>query len=571
MSDHPGDEVSRLLPRLRIDELLDELQSRLASVRSSRDRVSQLLEAVVGIGSGLELETALTRIVQAAATLVDARYGALGVLGGEQRLSRFITVGLTPEQIEAIGPFPTGHGLLGELIRHPVPLRTEDLSRHPRSYGFPPNHPPMHSFLGVPIRVREEVFGNLYMTEKLGGAPFDADDEAVLTALAAAAGVAIDNVRLYDEARRRQEWLEATNELTRGLLSGRPADEVLTGFARQVGVIAQADLAVVALPDAEGEDLVVAAAQGLGEERVRGLALPIEGSLLGEVFRSGRMRRIADAAADGLELAGDGPPGPAILVPLGGPEQVRGVLAVARAAGFDEPLAQLVSDLAARAAVVLELADRRRDSELLSLYADRDRIGRDLHDLAIQRLFATSMSLQGAYKITQKPAVAKRIAQAITDLDDTIKVIRSTIFALHSHELAHQDSTSVRAQVLECCERVAEQLGFNPSVRFSGPVDTLISAEIGEQLVAVLREALSNAARHAEASAVDVEVAVDGESATLTVVDDGHGIPAGLERHSGLANLADRAAELGGSFAAETGAAGGTVLTWTVPTEEDEG
>ncbi|MBR7834866.1 GAF domain-containing protein [Actinospica durhamensis] len=576
MSDHLGDEVSRVLPQLRIDELIDELQSRLASVRSSRDRVRQLLEAVVGIGSGLDLETALTRIVEAAATLVDARYGALGVLGGEQRLSRFITVGLSAEEIEVIGAYPTGHGLLGELIRHPVPLRTEDLTRHSRSYGFPPGHPPMHTFLGVPIRVREEVFGNLYMTEKRGGVPFDADDEAVLTALAAAAGVAIDNARLYDEARRRQGWLEAANELTRGLLSGRPVGEVLTGFAGRVGAIAQADLTVVALPDAEGEDLLVVAAEGLGEQRLRGLALPIDDSSLGLVFRSGRMRQVANATAEapgGVEIAPDTPLGPAILVPLGGPEQVRGVLAVARAAGaadFAGPVPQLVSDLAGQAAVVLELADRRRDSELLSLYADRDRIGRDLHDLAIQRLFATSMSLQGAYKITQKPAVAKRIAQAITDLDDTIKVIRSTIFALHSHELALKDAPSVRAEVLECCERVAEQLGFNPSVRFSGPVDTLVSEEVGEQLVAVLREALSNAARHARASKVDVALTVDGTTATLTVADDGVGIPAGRARRSGLANLADRAARLGGGFAVAPGVDGGTVLTWTAPTEEED-
>ena len=165
MGEQVGDEVSRVLPQLRIDELLDEVQSRLATVRSSRDRVAQLLEAVVAIGSGLDLESALTRIVRAAATLVNARYGALGVLGGDQRLARFITVGLTPEQIARIGPYPQGHGLLGELIRHPVGLRSEDLAKHPQSYGFPANHPPMHTFLGVPIRVREEVFGNLYMTE----------------------------------------------------------------------------------------------------------------------------------------------------------------------------------------------------------------------------------------------------------------------------------------------------------------------------------------------------------------------------------------------------------------------
>ena len=570
MNDRLGDEVSRVLPQLRIDELLDEVQIRLAAVRSSRDRVRQLLEAVVGIGSGLDLETALTRIVQAAVALVDARYGALGVLGGEQRLSRFITVGLSPEQIAEIGPYPEGHGLLGELIRHPEPLRTEDLARHPQSYGFPANHPPMHSFLGVPIRVRTEVFGNLYMTQKRGGIPFDADDEAVLAALAAAAGVAIDNARLYDEARRRQEWLEATNELTRGLLSGQPVEEVLDGFTRRVRAVARADLAVVGLPDAEGEDILVVAADGVGAREIKGVAVPVDGSLLGSAFKAGRTEIVGDVAADPRsrsEVAPDTALGPAILVPLGGEGQMRGVLSVARKAGgapFDGAVLALVSDLAVQAAVVLELADRRRDSELLSLYADRDRIGRDLHDLAIQRLFATSMSLQGAYKITQKSAVAKRIATAITDLDDTIKVIRSTIFALHSHDLAEDDAPSLRAHVIEACERVAEQLGFSPSVRFSGPVDTLVPDETAEHLVAVLREALSNAARHAQARKVDVEVTVDGTHVTLTVIDDGVGIPA-KGRRSGLANLAERAQQLGGRFSVDPGAAGGTVLVWSVP------
>jgi signal transduction histidine kinase len=575
VDDQMGDDVSRVLPQLRIDELLDELQARLSAVRSSRDRVRQLLEAVVGIGSGLDLETALTRIVQAAATLVDAQYGALGVLGNDRLLARFITVGVTAEQIAQIGPYPEGHGLLGELIRRPEPLRAEDLTRHPHSYGFPPNHPPMHSFLGVPIRVRTEVFGNLYMTEKAGGAPFDADDEAVLTALAAAAGVAIDNARLYEDARRRQEWLEATSELTRGLLSGIKVEDVLAGFARRVTAFAQADLAVVALPDAEREDLVIVAADGPGAELLHGKDVGVEESLLGSVFKSGQQELIADMSTDersrpdlvpGVEL------GPGLFTPLGASGQVRGVLLIARRTGsleFDAATQQLTADLAVQAAVVLELADRRRDSELLSLYADRDRIGRDLHDLAIQRLFATSMSLQGAYKITQKPAVAKRIAQAVSDLDDTVKVIRSTIFALHSHELGEDDAPSVRARVIEACERVAEQLGFSPSVRFTGPVDTLVPEEAAEHLVAVLREALSNAARHAQASKVDVEVGVDGTHVALTVIDDGVGIPAG-GRRSGLANLAERAEQLGGSFGTHPGADHGTVLTWSVPLEQDD-
>ncbi|WP_312886909.1 GAF domain-containing sensor histidine kinase [Actinocrinis puniceicyclus] len=570
MADQLGDEVARILPTLRIDELLDELQMRLASVRSARDRVRQLLEAVVGIGSGLDLEQALGRIAQAAATLVDAQYGALGVLGEDRRrLSRFITVGLTPEQIRAIGPYPEGHGLLGELIRRPEPLRTDDLAQHPNSYGFPANHPPMHSFLGVPIRVRDEVFGNLYMTEKRGGVPFDADDEAVLTALAAAAGVAIDNARLYDEARRREAWLEMTAELTRGLLSGEDVDDVLASFAQRVRGFATADLAVIALPSSETGELLVVAADGNGAERLRGVALDVEETLLGAVYKTARAEVLADVRTEAR--AGGLVPeiefGPVLAVPLGTAGQVRGALALARVAGapaFDTTVFGLTTDLAVQAAVVLELAERRHDSELLSLYADRDRIGRDLHDLAIQRLFATSMSLQGAYKITQKPAVARRIAQAVADLDDTIKVIRSTIFALHAHEEDLEDAPSVRAQVMEVCEQAAVALGFTPGVRFTGPVDHLVGAEIAEHLLAVLREALSNAARHARGSRVDVDLSADTSSVALSVADDGVGIGPGARR-SGLANLRERAQQLGGMFTAEPRAGGGTVLTWKVP------
>ncbi|HEV2635996.1 MAG TPA: GAF domain-containing protein [Actinocrinis sp.] len=566
-------EVSRILPQLRIDELLDELQGRLDGVRSSRDQVRKLLDAVVGIGSSLDLEQALTRIVKGATGLVDAKYGALGVIGPEQKLTRFITVGLSDEEIARIGPHPAGHGLLGELIRHPEPLRTEDLSAHPNSSGFPAGHPPMHSFLGVPIRVREEVFGNLYLTEKRGGVPFDADDEAVVTALAAAAGVVIDNARLYDEAQRRRQWLETTAELTRGLLLGRETDDLLAELAPRVRTFAAAALAVIALPDAGGEDLLVVAADGDEADRTRTAVLGIQDTLLGAVYTSGQPALVVDLTAQPYpdrQPIGDLGFGPALVVPLGAPGQVRGVLALARRAGaeqFDAATSALTADLAVQAAVALELAQRRKDTELLSLYADRDRIGRDLHDLAIQRLFATSMSLQGAYKITEKPAVARRIARAITDLDETIKVIRSTIFALHAHEQG-DGAPSVRAQVVEACEQATGVLGFPAAVQFTGPVDTLVPGEVAEQLIAVLREALSNTARHARASSVGVDLAADGAVITLTVADDGIGItPDG--RRSGLANLQVRATQLGGTCTVEPGAAGGTTVLWQVPQPDE--
>src|ERR1700733_7680372 len=222
-----------LLPHLRLDDLLAELQVRLAAAVGMRDRVNGLLEAVVAVGSDLELEVVLRRIVEAAVTLVDAKYGALGVIGEGGRLAEFVPVGLDEDQIAKIHHWPEGRGLLGELVSNPRPLRLPDMSAHPGSYGFPEGHPPMRTFLAAPVRIRDEVYGHLYLTEKAKGAEFDEEDEAVLVALGAAAGVAIGNARLYEEARRQQRWLRASSEVTQRLLSGAATDDVLAEVTRQ--------------------------------------------------------------------------------------------------------------------------------------------------------------------------------------------------------------------------------------------------------------------------------------------------------------------------------------------------
>ena len=224
-----------------------------------------LLEAVLTVGRELDLDQALQQIVESAASVVDARYAALGVIGGDGMLAKFLTTGLTPEQVKAIGPFPTGRGILGELIRHPEPLRLRVISDHAHSVGFPANHPPMHSFLGVPVRVRGEVFGNLYLTEKRGGGQFDAEDESVLQTLAVAAGVAIDNARLYRDARLRERWLAASGEITARLLSGASEQDVLAELVQDSLEILQADLGVIALtvPTTGGTGLAVPLSEGL--------------------------------------------------------------------------------------------------------------------------------------------------------------------------------------------------------------------------------------------------------------------------------------------------------------------
>jgi signal transduction histidine kinase len=363
----------------------------------------QLIDAVVTVGSDLDLPAMLRRIVRSAVDLVDATYGALGVLDESRtRLAEFITVGIDEETRRAIGDLPQGHGILGLLIVDAKPLRLPDLTEHPDSYGFPPNHPPMRSFLGVPILVRDEVFGNLYLTDKSSAEVFTNVDEELVVGLAAAAGVAIENARL----------ITRVNEL--------------------------------------------------------------------------------------------------------------------------------------------------------ALVEDRERIARELHDTVIQRLFATGMLLQSTLPlVTVDPQAASgRIGEAVDDLDTTIKDIRSAIFTL---ERSRHDGDGLRSRIVSVAQEAADPLGFAPRVAFDGPVDSTVRTTVGTELLATLREALSNVARHAHASRVDVTVSV-GKDVRLRVVDDGVGPPA--ERSSsgrGLRNMAARAERLGGSFALRPGRSRGTDLEWSVP------
>ncbi|MDW8804542.1 GAF domain-containing protein [Streptomyces scabiei] len=557
------------LPQLRLDELLGELQARLDAARGTRDRVHSLLEAVLSVGRELELEQALRSIVEAAAVLVDAEYAALGVIGPDgKRLSAFHTVGVSEEQIARIGPYPEGHGILGELISHPEPLRLAKLSEHQASYGFPPNHPPMDSFLGVPIRVREQVFGNLYLTEKRGGAQFDEEDESVLSTLAVAAGVAIDNARLYEESRLRERWLRATAEITHTLMSGGEPGEVLRLIAERAREIMTAALAVVAVPMEGTESLSVELAMGEGAEAHRGLVLPLTDHLIGLAFTSAAPVTSVDVCQD--ERGAAGAPrftglGPAVAVPIGSGEGARGILLLARAAGrteFIEPEIERLQGFAAQAAVVMELTERRRDAEQIALLEDRDRIARDLHDLAIQRLFATGMTLQSAGRFIEHPEASERVLRAVDDLDETIKIIRSTIFGLRSREGAA--GAGLRARAVRAVGEAAQVLGFAPSLRLEGLLDTEVSKELADHVVAVLSESLTNVARHAHASRVDVVLEADASQVCLTVSDNGVGIPAG-GRRSGLRNMADRAREAGGELETSGPPGGGTTLVWAVP------
>src|SRR3984885_6113329 len=311
-----------LLPQLRLDDLLAELQVRLSAAVNTRDRVHALLQAVIAVGSNLDLEVVLRQIVEAAVTLVDARYGALGVIGEGGGRAEFVPVGLDEKQIAKIHHWPEGRGLLGELITNPEPLRLADRSAHPRSFGFPEGHPPMKTFLGAPVRIRDEVFGNLYLTEKNDGAEFDEEDQAVLTALGAAAGVAIGNARLYEEARRQQQWLRASSEVTQRLLSEADTDDVLALVTGQALEMSGADLVVLALPAGDGTQMVIEHAVGDGAGETIGLVLPVTGSVSGLVLGSGKPLSVEDFSGDervAPVARGHLRPGPAAGVPHGAP------------------------------------------------------------------------------------------------------------------------------------------------------------------------------------------------------------------------------------------------------------
>ncbi|MFI0765313.1 GAF domain-containing protein [Streptomyces sp. NPDC021218] len=561
--------VSGALPQLRLDELLEGLQQQVAQVRAARDRIHTLLDAVLAIGSDLELEVVLQRIVESAVSLVDAKYGALGVLGEEGTIKQFLTVGIDEETIAEMGHYPRGEGILGLLIRHPEPLRLADLARHPSSVGFPSGHPPMTSFLGAPIKVREQVFGNLYLTDKQGAAEFDADDEAVLRTLAAAAGVAIDNARLYDDARRRQRWLAASNELTRSLLSGTEPAAVLESFTDTLREMAGAYLVTLAIPVGDSGELVIEATSGPRAEDARGLVLGAA-TLAAKVFASGETITSDAVSADPRATGGSAAIvdlGPAFLVPLGTRDHVRGVLQVANVPGgpvFTDAVIDMVIGYGNQAALALEVAEHRQDADRMLVLNDRDRIARDLHDLVIQRLFAGALTLQSTLgRLADRPQVGARVQRVVDDLDDTIKVIRSTIYSLGEQERSR--SEGLRARLVAAMERAAEALGFPPALRMTGLLDTNVPAGHAEHMLAVAGEALSNAARHAHATAVDVSVEVTDTALRLKVADNGHGVAPAVTRRSGLANLQQRAEELGGSFSLRPNEPRGTVVEWTAP------
>ncbi|MGW4569690.1 sensor histidine kinase [Streptomyces tendae] len=537
-------------------------------------RVPKLLDAMRSVGSGLGLHSTLNRICETAAELAHARYAAIGVVDEDgDGLTDFVHHGLDEATVRRVGHLPDGRkGLLGALIRDPEPVRLTDLTADPRSCGFPEHHPPMRSFLGVPIRVQGEIFGNLYLTDKHAGEPFDDYDLAMVRVLATEAGIAIGNARLYEAAQQRERWIDGSVAVTTALLAGGDIDDALQIVAEQARRVSGAAAGIVLLP-ADGGGLEIVAVDAPGPTNALGVVVPPENAVVAEVL-AGRPVFVDDAGTD--PRLDDGPVrsyGPVMLLPLCRDGKVLGCLVMPRARGegpFTRTERALGDRFASQAALALTMAEAQRDRERLAVYEDRDRIARDLHDLVIQRLFATGMMLESAQRRSAVPEVRDGVGGAVDELDVTIQEIRSAIFALQQPAEA---PTGLRTRVLREITMAAVPLGFTPSHRFVGPVDTAVGDLTGKNLIAALRETLSNAFRHAHADRIEVVVDAtatlpDGRPGVrLTVADDGVGVPEG-GRRSGLHNLERRAETVGGASRLGPGIGadgGGTTVLWEAP------
>lgn len=509
---------------------------------------STLVAALLAIGSDLHLRQTLQRIVVAAREVTGAKYGALGVISttsNERRLSEFVTDGMTEAQVARIAHLPEGHGLLGLLIDHPEPIRIPHISAHAATSGFPASHPHMESFLGVPILIRNQVYGNLYLTDKADG-EFTEEDQQNATVLATAAGIAINNARLYESARIREKRLDAYAEITTAVLSSADTEEVLNIVAQRALELVESDLVLIFLPQPEG---LMVAEIGAGEVGGKLLAPAREDGVVVNVAQSEESHITDDLVSDmkfGQTNFTD--VGPAMVIPMTAGGRNLGVLFIANLVGgrgFSHEDRLAAETLAGQAAFALILAEGNQDRGRLLVLEERDRIARDLHDLVIQRIFATGLMLQGISRLTpSQQEVQDRLSTAMEQLDETIREVRATITDLH-------DPSAMRPLDLQM--RISHEvsasttlLGFIPELHVSGDLDAITSMEVVEQIVAITREALTNAAKHSGGRSLQVNVEATDAVLNLSVIDDGVGMPDEIERRSGIRNIEMRANRLKG-------------------------
>ncbi len=554
-------------PRLSIEVLMSQLVEQASVIMTAQQRLRQLLKASHSIVQELSLPAVLRRLVATAKDVSGAKYAALGVIGGDGTLEQFLHVGMEDDTVRAIGELPKGRGVLGALIDNPQPIRLSRISEDPRSSGFPDGHPPMTTFLGVPIRSRDVVFGNLYLTDRADGGPFTAEDEELVLALAATAGTAIENARLYEESRRRQEWLRASGEISRQLLDPE-ADyaETLHEIATSVKRLASADVVTLVTPTRDDPvQLEVIIATGAAERELIGIRYPTENSIAWRAMQDGQGVRLAfvDQHPDVyLHLRPYVPVSQAMALPLRGEAGPRGAIVAGRLvphAPFTASDLDMAGTFAGQAAIALELNDARADQQRLGVLEDRDRIARDLHDHVIQRLFAAGLSLQSVAATVEDDTLHERLSRTVGELDETIRQIRTTI-----HELQEDSSQSLRGTALAVVDQLAPLLPDRPDVSLIGPLDSISDEAIIADVEAVLRESLTNVTKHAHATQVRVRIQAGKRRLHLTVIDNGVGLGHSTRR-SGLANLSRRAERQGGYLEVGDSAEGGLRLRWSIP------
>ena len=553
-------------PELSVERLMSELVDQASAILSAQHRLRRLLSANRSIVQELSLPAVLRRIVHTAKDVAGAKYAALGVIGADGLLEQFLHVGMDEDTVRAIGELPKGRGVLGALIEDPKPIRLPRIADDPRSSGFPEGHPQMSSFLGVPIRSRAAVFGNLYLTDRTDGGPFSAEDEELVLALAATAGIAIENARLYGESRHRQEWLRASGEISHQLLDPKSGhSETLHRIAASVKRLASADVVtIVTLSADDPTQLEVLVATGAAEREFVGMRYPKDGSLAWQAMKQGhgvRAEAVDQHPEIYVHLRRYVPVSQALALPLRGETNPRGAIVagrLARHAPFTDADLDMAETFAGQAAIALELSDARADQQRLGVLEDRDRIARDLHDHVIQRLFAAGLSLQSTAGTVDDRA-KQRLIRTIEELDETIKQIRTTIFALHE-----DSSPSLRGTALAVVDQLTGLLPVRPDIEFAGPLDTIADDAIIADVEAVLRELLTNVSKHAQASEIRIRVQADEKRLELTVIDNGVGLGESTRR-SGLANLNRRAERRGGYLDVGSSPDGGLRLQWSIP------
>jgi len=543
-------------------------------------RLARLIDAGRGLLSELDLETVLDRLLATAAELTGARYAALGILDDDRReLARFLTRGIDEESHRAIGDLPRGRGLLGVLIDDPRPLRLDDVAEHLRSYGFPPGHPPMRTFLGVPIVIRGEAWGNLYLTEKGGGAAFTAEDEDAAIILADWAAIAIENARLYRDATGRGEELErairglqATAAIARAVGAETELDRILELVVKRARALVDAHNVIIMLRD--GEELVIAAGAGhvtIGESA----RVPLSGSTAGEVLAAGNPRRIANAAHElriPPEELGVGHASTALLVPLAYRGQGLGVLAAFdRLEGdgaFTRDDEQLLEAFAAQAATAVATAksveaDRRRRS-LAAAEGERHRWARELHDETLQALGGLKVALSSAARLDDVDAMRAAMRDATQQLTGDIESLRSLIAELRPPAL---DELGLAPALSSLVQRTVAIDGLEVQAEVMLPDDRRLAPEVETTVYRVVQESLTNVVKHARAGSVDLAVRCDGHEVTISVADDGIGFDRGgaVASGFGLIGMRERIELAGGELSVQPGPEAGTVIRARLP------